>query len=134
MSIIIDNVEYYGIIYKVTNKITNEVYIGQSTQKYGFRSRYRFKGNGVERMLKYYEHFRDRNYHYNEHLYRAIKKYGCDAFEVDEVHDTAMSQNELNEKEIYYVNKYDSFYHGYNNTYGGDSFPKGKNHKNSINV
>lgn len=131
MSITIDGKEYYGIIYKVENKITHEVYIGQTTNPRGFKGRYKFNGNGVERMYKYYKHFQDRNNYYNEHLFRAIKKYGFDAFEVNEIHDIASSKEELNEKEKYYIEKYDSFEHGYNNTYGGDSFPKGKNCKNS---
>lgn len=131
MSITIDGKEYAGVIYKVENKITHEVYIGQTTNPRGFKGRYKFKGNGVERMYKYYQHFQDRNYSYNEHLFRAIKKYGFDSFEVDEIHDIASTKEELNEKEKYYVEKYDSFEHGYNNTYGGDSFPKGKNCKNS---
>ena len=131
MSITIDGKQYYGIIYKVENKITHEVYIGQTISPRGFKGRYRFKGSGVERMYKYYKHFQDRNGYYNEHLFRAINKYGFDSFEVDEVHDVASSKEELNKKEKYYIEKYDSFKHGYNNTYGGDSFPKGKNCKNS---
>ena len=131
MSVIIDGQEYYGIIYKVENKITHEVYVGQTTNSRGFKGRYNFNGNGAERMYKYYKHFQDRNNYYNEHLFRAIKKYGFDAFEVDEIHDVASSKEELNEKEKDYIEKYDSFEHGYNNTYGGDSFPKGKNCKNS---
>ena len=131
MSITIDGKQYYGIIYKVENKITHEVYIGQTISPRGFKGRYRFKGSGVERMYKYYKHFQDRNGYYNEHLFRAINKYGFDSFEVDEVYDVASSREELNKKEKYYIEKYDSFEHGYNNTYGGDSFPKGKNCKNS---
>lgn len=131
MSITIDGKQYYGIIYKVENKITHEVYIGQTISPRGFKGRYRFKGSGVERMYKYYKHFQDRNGYYNEHLFRAINKYGFDSFEVDEVHDVASSKEELNKKEKYYIEEYDSFEHGYNNTYGGDSFPKGKNCKNS---
>ena len=61
MSIIIDGKEYAGVIYKVENKITHEVYIGQTTNPQGFKGRYRFKGDGVERMYKYYKHFQDRN-------------------------------------------------------------------------
>jgi len=131
MSIIINGKQYFGVIYKIENIITNEVYIGQTINPRGFKGRYRFKGNGIERVYKYYKHFQDRNNYYNEHLFRAIKKYGFDAFKVDEIHDTALSQEELNEKEKYYIEKYNSFEHGYNNTYGGDSFPKGKNCKNS---
>lgn len=134
MSIIIDGKEFYGVIYKVENKINHKTYIGQTTSPQGFKGRYRFKGDGVERVYKYCRHFQDRNYYYNEHLFRAIEKYGFDSFEVDEVHDVALSKEELNEKEKYYIEKYDSFRNGYNATYGGDSFPNGKNCKNSKSV
>lgn len=134
MSITIDKKEYYGIIYKIKNRVNNKVYIGQTTNPRGFKGRYRFKGNGVERVYSYYKHSQDRGYYYNEHLFRAIKKYGFDSFEVDEIHDVAYSKEELNEKEEYYIKKYDSFEHGYNNTYGGDNFPKGSNCKNSKSV
>ena len=60
MSITIDGKEYYGIIYKIENIVTNSVYIGQTINRLGFKGRYRFKGVGIERVYKYHKHFRDR--------------------------------------------------------------------------
>lgn len=130
MSIMINGEEYYGIIYKIENMITHQVYIGQTINQKGFKGRYRFKGDGIERVYKYYKFCQNRDFYYNEHLFRAIKKYGFDSFKVDEVHDIAFSEEDLNEKEKYYIKKYDSYEHGYNNTEGGDSFPRQQNEKN----
>ena len=47
-----DGKEYYGVIYKIENKITHEIYIGQTTHPRGFNGRYDFKGNGIERVYK----------------------------------------------------------------------------------
>ena len=115
----IDNLEVYGIIYKITNTINNKVYIGQTTKKRGFLDRYPNKGNGIERVYKYHKRNKDSNQGYNEHLFHAIEKYGMDAFDVIEVFDYAFTQQELTEKEIYYINKFDSYNNGYNNTLGG---------------
>lgn len=70
-------------------------------------------------------------HYYNQHLLRSIEKYGLDAFVVDEVFDTAESEDELNQKEIYYIEQFDSYRNGYNRSYGGDSMrgmtrPSGK--------
>lgn len=39
----IGNIEVYGVIYKITNKINKKTYIGQTKGKRGFESRYKFK-------------------------------------------------------------------------------------------
>ena len=101
MSITINGQEYYGIIYKIENKITSEVYIGQTTHKRGFNGRYFFSGTGIERVHKYLLGNQQRGESHNQHLRRSIEKFGYDAFEVTEVLDMAMSRNELNEKETY---------------------------------
>ncbi len=136
MSVIIDNKEYYGIIYKIQNKITNEIYIGQTTHPRGFNGRYDFKGNGIERVYKKLLGNQERNERHNQHLRRSIKKFGFDAFEVIEVFDTAETLEKLNEKESYYINLFDSYKNGYNQSFGGDSVsgyerPKSKDCKNS---
>lgn len=136
MSIIIDGKEYFGIIYKIQNKKTNEIYIGQTTHPRGFNGRYDFKGNGIERVYKKLLGNEARNESHNQHLRRSIKKFGFDAFEVVEVFDTANTIEELNEKETYYINLFDSYKNGYNQSFGGDSVsgyerPKSKDCKNS---
>lgn len=59
----------------------------------------------------------------------AIRKYGEDAF-TWEIIDTAMTEDELNEKEKYWISSHDSFNNGYNMTEGGDGFSRitGENH------
>lgn len=139
MSIIIDEKEYYGIIYKIENIINHKVYIGQTSQERGFKDRYCRKGQGIERVYNSYLDDKKYNRYYNIHLFRAIEKYGFDAFVVDEIFDVALTEQELNEKEIFYIEKFDSFHSGYNHTLGGDGTlgykpPTGKNHKQSIRV
>lgn len=139
MSIVIDEKEYYGIIYKIENTINHKVYIGQTSQERGFKDRYCRKGQGIERVYNSYLYEQKHNRYYNVHLFRAIEKYGFDAFVVDEVFDVALSQDELKDKEIFYIEQFDSFYNGYNCTLGGDgmlgySAPSGKDNKYSMRV
>ena len=136
MSIIIDGKEYYGIIYKIENIITHKIYIGQTTHPKGFNGRYYYKGVGIERVYNDLSSKRDRDERYNKYLLRSIEKCGFDAFVVDEWFDTALTIDELNEKETYYIKKFDSYKNGYNMSFGGDSMsgyerPKSKDCKNS---
>lgn len=139
MSIIIDEKEYYGIIYKIENMITHEIYIGQTTHPRGFNGRYDFKGDGIERVYKKLLSNEARGERHNQHLRRSIKKFGFDAFEIVKVFDTAETLEELNEKESYYINLFDSYKNGYNQSFGGDSMsgcnrPSGKDCPNSKRV
>lgn len=139
MSIIIDDKKYYGIIYKIENIINNKVYIGQTTDKNGFNGRYCCNGKGIERVYNYHNNRKNRDINYNSHLLCAIEKYGFNSFIVDEIFDVALSPNELNDKEIFYIKQFDSFHNGYNGTPGGtcDTGYKqmsGKNDKHSIQI
>lgn len=118
----------YGVIYKIRNKINGKVYIGQTKRNNGFNGRYGFKGEGIERVYNFYNAHIKYGEHINHHLYSSIKKHGFHAFEVNEEFDTAYSEKELNEKEKYWINYYkttDKRY-GYNHTTGGDGFYYGK--------
>lgn len=139
MSVIIDEKEYYGIIYKIENLINHKVYIGQTSQERGFNDRYCRKGQGIERVYNSYLYEQKHDRYYNVHLFRAIEKYGFDAFTVDEVFDVALSYDELKDKEIFYIEQFDSFHNGYNSTLGGDGMlgyaaPSGKDNKYSMRV
>ena len=68
----INELEVYGVIYKITNKINGKSYIGQTTQ--GFDKRY---GYNLKRSTK------------NRHLKSAINKYGIDNFDICKVFDVA---------------------------------------------
>ena len=98
--------EHYGYIYKITNSINGKVYIGQTI--IGFDKRY--KGS-------------IKNTH-NEHLKRAIEKYGEENFIIEKEYDFANSQEELNELEIKYIYEFNSIDNrcGYNKTTGGESY------------
>lgn len=97
-------------IYKATNKINGKIYIGQTTV-------------GME--VRKQGHFRDvnRNNRNKTHFVNAIGKYGQDAF-IFEVIDTATNINELDEKEIYWIDYYSSTDRdvGYNISKGGDNY------------
>jgi len=139
MSIIINGKEYYGIIYKIENIINHKVYIGQTSQERGFKDRYCRKGQGIERVYNSYLYEQKHNRSYNIHLFRAIEKYGFNAFVIDEIFDVALTECELNEKEMFYIKQFDSFYNGYNSTLGGEGMsgyqpPTGKNHQQSVRV
>lgn len=92
-------------IYQFINKINNNSYIGQAR-------------NIAKRI---YEHLRstydDRMEDYNYPLHKAIRKYGEDNFELILLERCEVK--ELNEREIYWITKYDSYRNGYNQTAGG---------------
>lgn len=93
------------IIYRVKNKINNKIYIGQTIKDLGKR---------INRHLK--ESKLDKN---DRPFLNAIKKYGIENFEW-EIIDEATSLDELDNKEIYWINEYNSLTpNGYNILGGG---------------
>lgn len=95
-------------IYKFTNKINNQIYIGKSID--------------IDYRIK--QHFQNAfrntkgNKEYNKPLYQAIRKYGSDSFLIEIIEECAI--NQLNEREKYWIDYYDSYKNGYNCTIGGD--------------
>ena len=61
-----------------------------------------------------------RKFHSGKRLYKPFEKYGLEnfTFEIIESCDT----NKLDEREIYWINYYDSYNHGYNDTKGGKGY------------
>lgn len=101
------------IVYKITNKITGRVYIGQTTES-------------IEKRWQ-----RHKGYQSNDGTYfhNAIKKYGPENFIV-EIIDEAKDQQELNDLEFFYINKYkDNCYNTKfeNKKCGGDTLSYNKN-------
>lgn len=88
-----------GYIYKTTNKINQKIYIGKHQS-----SEYDDKYFGSGKILR-----------------RAIEKYGLDNF-TNEIIDMADTDEELNEKEKYYIKHYKDLYGKdcYNLASGGD--------------
>lgn len=86
-------------IYKITNIITGECYIGQAADVASRWSEHAKCGLGIDTPA-------------GNKLYKAMQEYGLQSFswELLEKCDRA----ELNEKERYYINLYDSVNYGYN--------------------
>lgn len=94
------------IIYKVTNLINGKTYIGLTTKSLEQRK--------SEHIYKAF------NQNGNPVIHRALRKYGENSF-TWEVIDTAETQEELSEKEIYWIKFHESFgANGYNLTHGGE--------------
>ncbi len=88
-------------IYKITNIQNNKVYIGQTVRP-------------IEQ--RFHRHINDAmNNTLNTHFARAIRKYGKENFIIEEI-DTAQTQDELNKKEQYWIQYYNSVKEGYNET------------------
>lgn len=88
-------------IYKITNIQNNKVYIGQTIRPVKNR---------------FNRHINDAlNHIIDTHFARAIRKYGKDSFQI-EVIDEAETQEELNQKERYWIQYYNSVKEGYNET------------------
>lgn len=115
----IGNIECYGIIYKITNLINRKIYIGQTVNS--FKKRYDYKGVGIERVYNYHMACKKYNKPYNDHIVKAIEKYGFENWEVIEIFDVAFSKGELDIKEKHYISIYNTMdrKYGYNNTEGG---------------
>lgn len=93
-------------IYKITNTITGESYIGQSVK--------------IEQRIKKHKQVSQTpsDHSYENPLYRAMRKYGQQNFIFEVIEQCNVS--ELNDRERYWIKFYDTFYHGYNLTLGGD--------------
>ena len=99
-----------GKIYKITNIITNQIYVGKT--KFPLEERFR-------------QHINDaRTHHDNTIIHNAMNKYGYENFKIDIVEDN-IPLEQLNEKEKLYIEKLKSHKrHGnYNLTDGGDGGP-----------
>ena len=110
----------YGIIYLIKNTITNQYYIGQTTQS--FNNRYRVGGgkrNSIERVYNYHKWQKDHNRYYNEYLLNSLEKYGINNFYVNIQFDIAFSQEELNIKEQLWIKYYNCIENGFNWCEGG---------------
>ena len=103
----LDTVKKVRGIYKVTNKINGKVYIGQS----------------VDIGRRWREHMTAKD---DIYFHKAIQKYGVENFEWEVIEQC--KKKDLDEKEIYWIEYYDSFNKGYNRTKGGDGVSGGEDH------
>lgn len=96
-------------IYKITNKVNNKVYIGQSVN-----IEQRWKDHRTRAFQVDEEYI-------NNHLYRSIRKYGLINFTFEILEEC--DKEELDSKEIKWIDYFDSTnsQKGYNKTKGGSS-------------
>lgn len=90
-------------IYKIECTVNGKVYIGQS--------------NNIKKRWAEHRRELNNNSHVNKHLQAAYNKYGADSFIWEIIEE--FEEDELDNREIYYIEKYDSFNNGYNSTEGG---------------
>lgn len=77
-----------GHIYKITNIANGKYYIGKTMKSLQYRLGKHFRGND------------------NEYLKKSIAKYGRESFKIESLGQ--FEENELNEKEIFFIALYDS--------------------------
>lgn len=95
-------------IYIIRNKINDKVYIGRSTD--------------IHR--RWIQHLRDARNGDKCKIHLAMQKYGIDNFYIEVLEECDIS--ELNKREQYYIEKFDSWQNGYNNG-NADYFGDGEN-------
>lgn len=91
-----------GFIYVIKNDINDKLYVGKTITTIN------------DRWL----HHLDAYQKYDWHLYRAMRKYGIEHFWIEEIEQC--SDKIINEREVYWIDKLDTFNSGYNMTIGGD--------------
>lgn len=93
-------------IYKITNNINGKIYIGQShyiEARWESHKRNAFYKNSSS---------------YDFALYRAMRKYGIENFSFEIIEEC--QSEELNKREKYWIDFYNSYKQGYNMTLGGE--------------
>lgn len=94
-------------IYKITNNINGKSYIGQAIDiqtRWNKEKTRAFDPNALE---------------YKKTLSQAFRKYGLDNFTFEIIEECEKSL--LNEREIYYISLFNTYFNGYNETTGGTS-------------
>ena len=87
-----------AIIYKIINDINDKVYIGMTTR---------------DVKVRWKEHLR----HSSQLIDKAIQDLGKEHFSIEVIEEC--SEDEVDSREIYWIEFYDSFNNGYNVTLGG---------------
>ena len=92
-------------IYVITNQLNGKQYVGKTLNNPTQRFKEHCRDSKKERCNK-------------RPLYDAMNKYGIDNFSISIIEEC--SDIEVNEKEIYWINKLNTYSNGYNATKGGD--------------
>lgn len=91
-------------IYMIKNCINGKVYIGKSFD--------------IKRRWSNHRYELNKGVHVNNHLQNAWNKYGESCFDFIIVEEC--NEDDLNNKEIYWIKETDAYYKGYNQTEGGE--------------
>lgn len=105
---------YEGFIYKIYNDVNDKIYIGQTIS---------------DLQTRFSQHKYDAKKHLrNMYIHKAIRKYGIEHFNIKEIEKITESCkqeliNTLNEREMYYIQKYNTTDStiGYNLSIGGSN-------------
>lgn len=103
-------------IYKITNLINGKIYIGKSLNikaRFWAHKSY-YKTNAPSKNNKYW----------HNKLYTAMREFGIENFSFEVIEEC--NSEDLNQREIYWIDYYNSYNEGYNMTLGGDG---GSNHE-----
>ena len=101
------------LIYKITNNINNKCYIGQTIK------------TPEERWKEHKQHaFGTHANDVNKSLYKAMRKYGIENFSFEVLQNNIETYEQLDKAEIYWIDLYNSFVKGYNETFGGQQYHK----------
>ena len=92
-----------GYIYKIENQINHKVYIGQTIKS-------------LNKRFSQHKNNYTKPYFSQIHLYRAFKKYGIENFSFEKIEQ--VNDEDLDEREKYWIAYYNSYENGYNSTFG----------------
>lgn len=95
-----------NLIYKITNLVNGKSYIGKTSKTLDQR----FTEHKIEAFRSRAE---------KRPLYSAMRKYGIENFKIELIEDN-LSDDLINEREIYWIEFYKTYHNGYNATIGGD--------------
>ena len=99
-----------NVIYAYKKRDNNKiVYVGQ-TVNLEYRNKQHMQ----------YDPFNKNNKEFDYPLSRGIRKYGEDAYELIILEDN-LKKEQLNEREIYWISFYDTYFNGYNQSIGGSN-------------
>lgn len=98
-----------GLIYMATDKILKKNYVGQTTSKLSVRkNKHKIAAYNKQNSKSYYSLF-----------YKAIRFIGFENFDWQVLEDN-IPEDQLDNKEIYYIRKYNAYDDGWNSSMGGN--------------
>lgn len=93
-----------GTVYLIENRVNGNKYVGQTIMPLNKR---------------WLAHIQESKTFSERPLYRAMKKYGLDNFKIKVIEE--VPEDKLSEREIHWIQYFNSYHNGYNATTGGES-------------